>query len=84
MEINKDIQTAINVTYRYAVLHESAKAAGNALNVFKFDVFTDMLSKEEMEILRKAQEICGNVSSMTGQYDVQKYLKKLEHETVNY
>lgn len=75
------IHELATICTRYADLKSAAKTAANNLTMLKFVLFTDMLTQDEISILKQAQEIAERISQTTGQYDAVRYFYSLQNET---
>lgn len=78
MQIDKNINTAVNVSARITTLKISAKKAADSISRLCFDAFSDTFTEEEKDIIKAAQVIAEKVSSRCAEYDILKYLTTLE------
>ena len=78
MNIDRNINTAVNVAARITKLRLSAKKAADSISRLCFDAFGDTFTEKEKEIIKAAQVIAERVSSECTEHDILKYLTTLE------
>lgn len=74
------INQLATITTRYTTLRIAAAEAEKAIRNVKFELFTDFLSKEELDIVEKARHIMCHISGNTHQHDAVKYFNKIQQE----
>ena len=76
----QQVNQLATITTRYNTLRIAADEAEKAIRNVKFELFTDFLSKEEMDIIEKARHIMCHISGNTHQSDAVKYFNKIQQE----
>ena len=74
---NQEINKLATIATRYAQLQTAAKTADKIITEVKFNLFADIITNEELELLKKAQEVLEKISSNTHQTDAISYYKKI-------
>jgi hypothetical protein len=74
-------QKLATIVSRCTQLSESAKAAKKSITNFRFELFQDIISDEEKQILIKAQDIAERVAGMVDiDYAIRAYEESIKCE----
>lgn len=75
---DKDINEIVTISTRFKELNTASKIADSAIKDVIMTSFSDMLSDDDNEVLRKAQDIISDIRSKTNERDIFTYIKNLK------
>lgn len=73
----EQINLLADITARYTKLKVAADEAEKSIRNVKFELFTDFIPKEELDILEKARMIMCHISGKTDSREAVKYFENL-------
>ena len=75
-QLTKEENNLLIIATRFSKLNQAASVANQAITDFRFEVYDDLITKEEMQILFKAQDIIDRIKSETNVHNVVEHFLK--------
>ena len=75
-KLTKEENNLLIIATRFSVVNQAAKVVDQAITDFRFEVYDDLITKEEKQVLFEAQDIINRIKSKTNWSDAKEYFLK--------
>ena len=75
-QLTKEENNLLIIATRFSEVNQAAKVADQAITDFRFEVYDDLITKEEKQVLFEAQDIINRIKSKTNWSDAKEYFLK--------